>query len=346
MNDFEKYQKAFSEKAIGNGFSTDEINRCLKYSKPIINNGFPIIYNTSHLGACIGYNKSYLKRASAYTKSFYKTHVILKKNGKQRYLSEPLPSLKEIQYWILENILTKVKISKYSKAYSANRSIKDHVRYHKGQKIVLTLDIEGFFDNITLPKVQDIFLKIGYSKLISNLLAKLCCLEECLPQGAPTSPRISNIVLNNFDEVISEYCRKNDIKYTRYADDLAFSGDFSSDDLIHLVSTELNHIGLFLNESKTMVMSGNQRQIISGIVVNSKAQVPREKRDELRQALYYIRKHGLEDHLERINCTKANYVRHLLGIANYILFINPKDIKTLAIKEELKKYLNEPLLGS
>lgn len=336
MDTFEKFQKAFTEKAIQNGYSVDEINKCLIYSKTIIEKGFPVIYNTSHLSALVGYNKKYLKRASAYTSHFYKRHVIPKKNNKLRILDEPLPSLKEIQYWVLQNILEKIKISRYAKAYTAGRNIKDHVKYHKGQNFVLTLDIQDFFTNIKFAHINKLFLDIGYSIYVANLLAKLCCFNDSLPQGAPTSPRLSNIIMQSFDNVISDYCKNNNLRYSRYADDLAFSGTaINIDELKILIKFHLELIGLKLNEVKSMLMAKNQRQIISGIITNSKIQVPREKRDELRQAMFFIDKFGLDDHLNRIKCSKANYLKHLLGIANYITFINPKDEKTLAIKKKL-----------
>lgn len=336
MTIIDKYKKAFTEKAINSGFSDDEIQKCLQYAEPILQKGLPVIYNTTHLSSLVGYNKRYLKRASAYTKYFYKQHVIPKKNNDFRYLYEPLPSLKEIQQWILENILNKIPVSRYAKAYTSGRSIKDHVKYHKGHKVVLTLDIKAFFDNIHLDLIEKLFLQLGYSNLISNLLAKLCCHEYTLPQGASTSPRLSNIILNPMDEALSEYCRTNKLRYSRYADDLAFSGEeINVDELNKLIENELKKVRLQLNKDKTMLMKDNRRQIISGIIVNDKIQVPRKKRDELRQAMFYIEKYGLDDHLKKINCTKANYVKHLLGIANYITFINPKDSKTLEIKKKL-----------
>lgn len=336
MDTFEKYQKAFTEKALQNGYSDDEINKCLFYSKSIIDKGFPVIYNTSHLSALVGYNKKYLKRASAYTSYFYKRHVIPKKNNKTRNLDEPLPSLKEIQYWILQNILDKIQISRYAKAYTSGRNIKDHVKYHKSQNFVLTLDVKDFFTNITFKHINKLFSNLGYSIYVANLLAKLCCLENSLPQGAPTSPRLSNIIMQSFDDVISVYCMDNKLRYSRYADDLAFSGNtINIDELTALIKSNLDLIELKINENKTMLMKNNQRQIISGIITNSKIQVPREKRDELRQAMFFIDKFGLDDHLNHIKCNKANYLKHLLGIANYITFINPKDEKTLAIKRKL-----------
>lgn len=208
--------------------------------------------------------------------------------------------------------------------------------------MVLTLDIKDFFTNITSEHINSFFIQLGYSNYVANLLTKLCCLNNSLPQGAPTSPILSNIIMKPFDEVISTFCKNSNLRYSRYADDLAFSSDkIDVNELTTLINSNLNIIGLKLNESKTMLMSNNQRQIISGIITNSKIQVPREKRDELRQAIYYIEKFGLENHLSRIQISKANYIRHLLGLANYVSFINPKDEKNNLIKLKLYEMLDK-----
>jgi len=165
-NNFTKYKKLFIEKAINSGYSEDNINKCLEYAKPIISKGFPVIYNTSHLSSLVGYNKRYLKRSVQYTKYFYRKFTITKKDGGTRTLLEPLPSLKEVQNWILTNILYNHKVSRYAKGYIPKRSIKDHVGYHTNEKSVLTLDVKNFFNTISFNLVEKIFLEIGYSKII------------------------------------------------------------------------------------------------------------------------------------------------------------------------------------
>lgn len=344
MKTFDSYKEEFTKKALDSGYSADELHKCLIYAEPLYNKRLPIIYNLSHFSALVGYNSKFIRRAikTNHTKFFYRKYSIPKKNGKLRFINEPLPSLKEIQKWILDNILNNIPISAYAKAYTFNRGIKDHVKYHKNQKSVLTLDIENFFNNITSDKVEKLFIDKGYSPLVSNLLSRLCTLNNSLPQGAPTSPRISNILMLSFDNEISNYCKPKlidgktvQIKYTRYADDLAFSGEFEMEDITKLVNRELKKLGLNLNKDKTIEKRENQQQIISGIVVNKKIQVPRNKRDELRQSMYYIEKYGLENHLAKIECTKSNYISHLLGIANYIVYINPNDKKTLEIRAKL-----------
>ncbi len=342
MKTFDLYKKEFRRKAENVGFSEEEIIKCLNYAEPIYLNKLPVIYNISHLSALVGYNTTYLRRAikSGNTPYFYRKYSIPKKNGGSRTINEPLPSLKEIQQWILNNILYNIPISRYAKAYTKKRGLKDHLKYHKDQNIVLTLDIENFFGMLSIDKVRPIFLSRGYSEWVSDLITKLCCLNDTLPQGAPTSPRLSNIIMFPFDESISKYCKTKDIKYTRYADDLAFSGDLEKEEIVDLVSSELTKIGLSLNKEKTMYMSRDQPQLISGVLVNKVIQVPRSKRDELRQAFYYIDKFGLESHLAHINSNKGNYLKHLIGIANYITYINPKDSEAQIIKQKLYKYLD------
>jgi len=335
---FKAYKKKFVEKAQNVGYSYENIEKCLTYAEPIINKGLPVIYNTSHLSALVGYNKNYIKRAALSTPNFYKKYQAKKKNGKMRDLAEPLPSLKEIQHWILENILYKLEVSKFAKAYIPKKTIKEHFIFHKGQEIVLTMDLKNFFGSVNLGTVEQVFIHAGYSKLISNLLAKLCTLNQVLPQGAPTSPCLSNIIFFNLDKQISKYCINRKIWYTRYADDMTFSGDFDTDELIEFIKNTVESQDLNINEEKTLIMKRNQPQIVCGIIVNDKIQVPKEKRNELRQAVYYIEKYGLESHLEKIEWNRGNYIKHLIGVANYILFINPKDKIVREYRNKLEKY--------
>ena len=329
---FEVFQKLFEDKAVRAGYSADSIARCLSYAQPLIERNLPVIYNTSNLAALVGYNKTYLKKAVSYTKHFYRFFLITKANGKQRRLSEPLPSLKEIQCWILENILYEIPISKFAKAYVRDRRLIDNVKYHKKRDIVVCLDIRDFFTNIRRSSVELIFRNLGYSSNISNLLSKLCCLDECLPQGAPTSPCLSNIYMVRFDAAIADFCHDRSIRFTRYADDLTFSGNFDPDTIINFVKELLAKGGLALNDEKTKIMAKGSRQIVTGLVVNEKIRVPKFKLDKIRQEVYYLRKFGLAEHLKATKNDRANYIPHLMGKINFVLSINPRD-------QEMEKYL-------
>ncbi|MBI3133977.1 MAG: RNA-directed DNA polymerase [Bacteroidetes bacterium] len=322
---FERYKEAFEKAASNSGYSEENINYCLGYAEVLFRNNVPVIYNTSHLSALVGYKKEYLKKAVVHTPFFYRDFQIKKKNGKLRTISEPLPSLKEIQTWILDSILSNVSVSPFAKAYRKNVGLLENIKFHKNQPLVLTMDLTDFFTSVKTNSVEEIFRSLGYSDLIANLLAKLCTKDNSLPQGAPTSPALSNLFFKPVDERIAAYCKLNHIRYTRYADDLNFSGDFDAEKLKAYVKGAVESVGLMVNDSKTRVMKSGSRQLVTGIVVNEKPQVAFQKRNKLRQDLFYIRKFGLEDHMKRRKIKQANYLSHLLGQVNFIVHINPDD---------------------
>ncbi len=334
---FEQYKVAFEKTASNSGYSEENIIRCLNYAKILYSNNVPVIYNTSHLSALVGYKKAYIKRAVVYTPYFYRDFQIRKKNGKMREISEPLPSLKDIQIWILKNILVNVKVSPFAKAYRKKMGLIENLKFHKNQPMVLTMDLKDFFPSIKTESVQDIFESLGYSVLISNLLAKLCTRDNILPQGAPTSPNLSNIFFKPIDDLIADFCLERKIRYTRYADDLSFSGNFIKNELFEHVKKSIELFGLKINDDKTKFMTPNTRQTVTGIVVNDKPQVVFHKRNKLRQELYYIIKFGLRDHIKHKKIKQSHYLEHLLGQINFIVQINPKDKEF----QEYKTYLIE-----
>lgn len=336
---FENYEQLFRSKSSVIGYSEDNVQKCLAYAKPLVLNDLPVIYNTSNLCVLVGYNKTYIKKAVLYTDYFYRSFSIKKKNKKPRYLKEPLPSLKEIQLWILQEILYSVPVSRFAKAYVQKRSLVDNVKFHKGKDTVLSLDIKDFFTSIKRVSIEEIFRGLGYSSNISNLLSKLCCCNDVLPQGAPTSPYLSNLYLRQFDTTVADYVVSKNLRYTRYADDITISGNFDADILIKFVKKELAKLSLKLNQTKIKVMGQNVRQEITGIVVNETVQASKLYRNKIRQEIYYIQKFTLQDHLIKTKNIKANYLRHLLGKINFVLQINKKDKEML----EYRKYLQSEI---
>jgi RNA-directed DNA polymerase len=343
---WENYKRDFTQKAIKEGYKDVEIELFLNYAFKLYQNNCPIIYELNHLSLLVGYKKNYLIRAIIHTPYFYRTYEIPKKNGTKRKISEPLPSLKEIQYWILNEILINVQISKYAKAYVKKRSLKGNARFHIGKEIILTLDIENFFGSIKSNTVESFFINIGYSSEISNFLSKLCCLNDSLPQGAPTSPSLSNIIFVKIDDIIAHYCKYNNINYTRYADDLTFSGSFNPGMVIKFIESLLKERNFKLNYTKIRTRRQNQRQEVTGVVVNNKMQAPKELRKDFRKSIYYIKKFGIDSHINHENIKRDNYLSHLIGIGNHIYFVNPKDIeikKGVIFLSELKKQRDNAL---
>jgi RNA-directed DNA polymerase len=329
------YIERFEKKALERGLEQSDIDACLKYQFNLKTNGCPAIYDDLHLSKLVGYKIGYIRKACYYQKSFYRHFKVLKKSGGTRPISEPLPSLKEIQRWILDKLFVNVKVSKFAKAYKTNSSIFKHTFLHKNQDVVLSMDIENFFGNINEEMVYNMFSKFGYTNHLSGTLSRLCSLDDELAQGAPTSPVISNIILKEFDEEIGAKVIELGGRYSRYSDDLTFSGNIELPvEIIELEVTRLlKKIGFKVKKNKTKKMYRHHRQIVTGVIVNKKVQISKKDRREIRQACHYIKTFGLKDHLLRINETRSNYLQHLMGRINFGLQMNPHD-------EELKEYMS------
>jgi len=267
---------------------------------------------------------------------FYETYYVPKRNGGERRIDSPDETLKCIQKWVLTDILYQIPCSKYAKAYVPKMSVKENAKFHRNQKVVLTIDVKDFFSSISENLVFNIFHdSCSYETSVAVLLTKLCTYNGALPQGAPTSAYLSNLVMREFDEAVGEYCQSKNIRFTRYADDMTFSGDFDIAGLLCFVDQELAHVGLKRHPEKLKVMRQHNRQITTGIVVNSSRQVPREYRMKIRQEVYYIKKYGLDSHVAHIGEEKSRYLQSLWGRINYVLCINPNDAQML----ECRKYI-------
>lgn len=331
-----EYKLKFIEAAQKNNKNEKYCNRWLKYAGNLWNRDLPIIFTQEHLCALLGYEPVYIYAVSNSPLNFYHYYQIQKKNGGKRDISEPLPNLKEIQRWILENILYSFKVSPYAKAYIKGKSIKDNVRFHRRQKKVLSLDIKDFYNHLTDWMVYQLFIEAGYSEAVGMMLTNLCCLKGCLPQGAPTSAALSNILMRDFDYKIGEFCKNSKIRFTRYADDMTFSGDFNEVKVISFIKKNLKALQLSINEAKTRVRKQGQQQEVTGVVVNYKPQLAKSIRKDIRKDLYYINKYGLQSHLKYIQEGRSRYLEHLFGVINYALFINPDDEEMKSYKADIK----------
>lgn len=273
----------------------------------------------------------------------YKVYKIKKRNGKYRTIYEPNSMLKHIQKQILINILNNKSISKYAKAYHKRISLKDNAIPHINKKIILKLDIKNFFENISFLDVYNSCFSIEYfPKSVGFILTYLCTYDNHLTQGSPTSAYISNLIMKEFDEEIGNWCNINDISYTRYSDDMTFSGNFNPSELIIKIRKMLYKLGLELNNDKIHIVNKSQSQSVTGIIVNEKLQVNYKYRNKIRQEIYYIKKFGLKSHLNKcnINVNELKYLDKLYGRILYVLQINKFDQEFLKYKkfiEELKR---------
>lgn len=289
----------------------------------------------------LGFSAKTLYGLSNSLEKHYHTVYLPKSDGSKRKLSVPDLILKLVQKSIADNILIQYPISKYAKAYKPGSSIQKNARPHIGKKKILKLDIEGFFDHILYSRVKDtVFYEEKYSESIRILLTMLCYYNDSLPQGAPTSPAITNIIMYDFDETVGAFCNEKNIAYTRYCDDMTFSGCFDEREIISFVKGELRKLGLFLKNRKTAVISASKRQVVTGIVVNEKMNVTKDYKKTIRQEIYYIKKFGLDEHLKRLGISdKQQYVLSLKGRIAFVLQTIPNEYEFV----EYKDFLNANL---
>ncbi len=283
----------------------------------------------------LGFSAKTLYGLSNSIESHYKEVIIPKKSGGERRLHVPDEILKRVQRAIADKLLCLEPISIYATAYRASCDICKNAQAHIGKNKILKLDIYKFFDSIMYSIVKDrAFPADRYSEQIRVLLCMLCYYKDVLPQGAPTSPAVTNIIMRDFDTDVGDWCRTRGISYTRYCDDMTFSGDFDSGQIIDFVSDRLQKEKLILNKKKTAVISSGKRQCVTGIVVNEKANVSAEYKRKIRSEVYYCARYGVSEHLAHIksNSDEQKYLQSLLGRINFVLHVSPEDEKFLQYK--------------
>ena len=302
-----------------------------------------IVYRElSSLTADLGVSARTLYAVSNGLDRHYRKVCIPKKSGGERCLSVPDGLLRDIQRRITRTLLVHMPVSAHAMAYRFGGSTVRNAASHVGKPLLLSLDIRDFFDSILYSDVKrTAFPAEIYAEPLRVLLTILCYHRDGLPQGAPSSPAISNILLREFDDETAAWCGRRGIAYTRYCDDMAFSGDFDPEEVSASVRERLRGMGLFLNDCKTRSARVGQRQAVTGIVVNEKQSVPIAYRRRLRQELYFCRKYGVTEHLrhERSGVSPRTYLETLYGRVNYVLQVMPGDREM----QEYRAWLEERL---
>lgn len=282
----------------------------------------------------LGYSARALYAASNSVSKHYHEVKIPKGNGEMRTLHVPDIYMKSIQKSIARNILAYEDISQYAVAYRPGGSTAANANPHVGAEKIMKCDIRKFFDHITFPMLREKVFPVGkYSEANSILLSVLCVYSHTVPQGAPTSPAISNIIMRDFDNRVGKWCSDRNITYTRYCDDMTFSGNINSAELKGFVKKELFKEGFFLNAKKTVTVQKGQRMSVTGLVVNEKLAIPKNYKKDIRQSIYYCKKYGIEEHINKlgINESVEGYLVKMLGKINYILSVEKDNC-------EMKKY--------
>lgn len=231
----------------------------------------------------------------------YTTFSIPKKNGEYRLITAPEPYLKYVQSLI--NILLQIvfydKIHYSTNGFIIHRGIVRNAIPHVGKRYLLSVDIKDFFPSIQFRRIKTVlslspFYLTGTKEKLAFLIANLCTYQGVLPQGAPTSPILSNIVTQKLDRRITKICCERKIKYSRYADDLSFSSNqniFDKDFLNEITEIVIEE-GFLINDNKTRVRCSGERQEVTGLVVNRKLNVSKIYIKRIRAILYNWEKKG------------------------------------------------------
>lgn len=263
------------------------------YSQAMVARRLPVVFNSAHLARKMRASHGLLCRMAFNARDFYSRFEIPKSNGSPRAIAAPHPSLQRAQNWILAKILSKVSPHRYATAFRPGLSILDNARPHAGRPVVVRLDLKDFFPSINFQDVRHVFEKMGYPYRVAAFLANLCTLDGHLPQGAPTSPAISNLVALSMDKRFAGLRHKLKFRYSRYADDLAFSSqDLRLPQLIPFFKQIIREEGYVVNEDKVRIMRQGHRQSLTGLVLNVKPNLPRQRARLLRAMAHRMATHG------------------------------------------------------
>ena len=282
-----------------------------------------VIWCAALLGVEVNRLEEILNNVSGHYQEFW----MRKRSGGYRMISAPDKDLQAIQSTIYSRILSSVTIvHPAAVGFRCGRSVVDNAAPHLGKRYVLKMDIHDFFGSIRSPRVRQTFKKIGYPENVSKVLGALCCLHRHLPQGAPTSPALSNIVGYEMDRKLAALAAEYGLTYTRYADDLTFSGDvFPKEQIISQVKWIIRDEKFEPNHKKTHFMNQSSRKIITGVSVASgvKLTIPKSKKREIRKNVYFILTKGLAEHQRRIGSHDPAYLKRLIGMLCYWRAIEP-----------------------
>jgi hypothetical protein len=303
---------------------------------------------------------SYHKNAD--TGSHYTQFTIPKADGSERTISAPKPKLKACQRKILRDILSPLPIHGAAHGFVPGRSIATHAAVHAGAKVIIKIDLQQFFPTVVFPRVKGLFRKIGYPEQVATVLALLATdapraqvelngktyhvalQDRCLPQGAPTSPTITNLLCVRMDRRLSGIAQKYNWQYSRYADDMAFSWHCDEPAPISAIlaacETIANAEGFRINPKKTRVMRQSSRQSITGLVVNQMPSTQTDHPRPPRQLLRQIRA-AIHNHTHNRPTKAGESLAQLLGLAAFVNQSDPQrglpllqQIRTLIAKEE------------
>lgn len=255
---------------------------------------------------------------------FYRSFKIKKRSGDFRIIDSPYPSLALIQNKIAKKILSLVFTHASAFAYRKKTNAIQHAAIHLGCDELLLLDIKNFFPSISRQMIFESLEKHGLPSKFCYFISLLCSRNGWLPQGACTSPALSNIVFASLDERFGRLAQSLELKYSRYADDLAFSGKRIPRNLVGIIREILESKNFEINKSKTRLKLSGAKKIITGVSISSgELKAPKKFKRTLRAEIYELEKYSGD--LANMRLLDPMIYERLIGKINYLLQIEPKN---------------------
>lgn len=306
--------------------------------------GLPVLNDGTQLAASMGIALAELRWLTYHRRGaplvHYHRYDIPKKTGGARHISAPKARLARAQQWVLANILDKLPVSEHAHGFVRDHSVVTNARPHVKRACVVNLDLKDFFPTISFRRCKGLFGKMGYSEHVATVLALLCTEpprvlvelddkrthvalgERVLPQGACTSPALTNLLCRRLDKRLAGLARRHGLAYTRYADDLTFSGDSLDESaLLGSVRRVVEAEGFRVHPDKTRVMRKGRRQEVTGVVVNARPSIAREDWRQLRAILHNAAKQGLQS---QNRDQRPEFAAHLAGRVAWVRMVDPR----------------------
>lgn len=321
-----------------NGVQKKQASILAEYADNLVKSNLPVIFEIEHLSNLLGIELSLLSRMSGASSLFYRDFCIPKRRGGVREIYSPYPKLAYVQLWIKGNILERLPISDNAYAYTKGRSHIQNARAHIGARELLKIDVKDFFSKINTLLIRQVFLNCGYTDNVASVLSNLCSYYGVLPQGASTSPILSNIILKKLDYDLQHIAERYSLIFTRYADDITFSGNSISEDVRNEVIQYIERFGLPVNEDKVHLLKPKDKKIVTGLIVTDNSlRVSKKMRRAYRQESYYLIKNGENQFDGTTKPLKPLYLDEVIGKGSYILQVEPENDYVRNTLRELSK---------
>lgn len=266
---------------------------------------------------------------------YYKLYSIKKRGGGDRLIAHPTPELKATQRWVVKHVFSEFSVHESAFAYQPGSNIRKHAHQHLGTLFTLHVDFKNFFDNISSDHILKFlnsnheFLSLSLSGEDTEFVARIATRYGRMTIGAPSSPRISNVLMHDFDCILSQWAQSRSQIYTRYADDIYVSTRkpnvlYSAKEKIFVVAKSYKYADLTINEAKTALLSRRYRRSVTGLNItpDGKISIGRAKKRFIRSMLYKYFKNELSQ----------SEIEYLKGMLAFVQDVEPSFIISLENK--------------